>query len=719
MSADTNNEVLRGTVQRVFFTNTANTYSVFVIYDYNDERIVCTVNAEAPKEGDELELKGRFVEHKKYGEQFSVFSMQKVKPDTIGGAKLYLLNLGVKGFGEKSVDKVLAHFGESIVDVLQSDNPSEIMDVPNIRKSVKEDLYNTLRGEGILSDINQFLEDAGLSSKWSRILYDTYGARAIDALRDNPYTLMRLDHSVTFSMADTLAKHLEIPLDDDRRLEAAVFTIIDGIEDSGHSCLPADELIGRIYNLLGDFADEIAARIEDLLQYGQLVGEEHEGSMYIYTPALYYAESEGAGLTSRLLENGRDLPLDVEGFIEGFGKEQRIDLGDEQKDAIRMAFGNTLSVITGGPGTGKTTIVRALADGFSRAGLSRVLLCAPTGRAAKRLTEATGYEAMTIHRLLMPVQGGESYEFTKNEDDPLEADVIIVDEASMLNIRLYHALLAAVPPTAYVVIVGDLDQLPPIGAGFVLRDLLDSEAVPFTRLSAIYRQQKGNRIVANAHLINEGKLPDLTSNEDFEFIEVHTIKDMMAALVAVYLRELAQSDDPLDIQIISPMRKGAAGSVAISKAVQDAVNSDPSVGEITSAGRKFRVGDKVIQVLNNYDLEVYNGEIGIIYAISKTDVFIRFVDKELRVSVEDLESLMSAYAITVHKSQGSEYEVVIIPFIPPYSIMLQRKLLYTAVTRARRKVVLVGTPDAVAKAVATGSDDDRYTLFKERLQGVV
>lgn len=713
-------ELIRGIVQRLIYKNNTDTYCVFLLSDYNDERLVCTAKQEAPKEGDEVEVKGRFVEHKKYGHQFDVQHLERLKPDTVFGARQYLINLEIRGFGEKSIDKVMSYFGMQIVEVLKEDNPTEILEVPGLRKTVKEELYNTLRGEGILVDINKFLESCGISSRWSRKLYTLYGGAAIDVLRDNPFRLMDLDGTITFSMADTMRAALEIAPDDDRRLEAALLAVLNGVTDNGHCCYPVDELIREVFDRLGGYADEIAARIETLLEYGELVSTTYNDIIYIYLPELYGAESGAAYLTQRVMAEGAAFSFDMDSFMKRFEAKEHLKLGDQQKQAISMALENKVSLITGGPGTGKTTIVKALVEAFQQTEQNRIALCAPTGRAAKRLTEATGYEATTIHRLLMPIEGTDSYDFSKNEDDQLEADVIIVDEASMLNVQLYYALMAAVPEFSFVIIVGDVDQLPPIGAGFILRDLLDSEIIPYTRLDTIFRQKEGNRIVDNAHAINNGHMPVLESTGEFTFIPVNTVSDMMKQLVKTYEQELDSVDDELDVQIISPMRRGPAGSHIISQNVQQYLNPFPGDdGEVKINGTKFRVGDKVIQVLNNYDLDVFNGEIGVVYAISKSYVFIRFTDKEVTVPMEDMESIMLAYAITVHKSQGSEYGTVIIPFIPPYANMLQRNLLYTAVTRAKNKVIIIGTQGAIKRAVDTQVGDERYTLFKERLQGLV
>jgi len=691
---------------------------VFVLKDYNEEYITCTGKFESPKEGEDIEVRGRYVEHEKYGRQFDATSVEKLKPDNMGAAKTYLMNLGIKGFGEKSVEKVLDYFGIRILEILREERPEEIKDVPGLRKSVKDELFNTLLGEGILSDLNHFFESHHISSKWSRTVYTYYGVQSVAVIEDNPYTLLRVAPDMLFGTANTLAEHLGITGSDSRRLEAGLEWILRSLDNQGHTCLPVDQLIGRLDDLLQTDADDIANFIEGLLEQGALYSTYYEDILYIYPPEMYVSEVESVHYTKDFLLEADPISLDIPSFIEKFEADNHITFGDAQKEAIQLSFFEKFSLITGGPGTGKTTIIKALVKGFQLGGLGRIILCAPTGR-AKRLTEATEFEATTIHRLLVPVQGSDSYDFTKNEDDPLDIDVIIIDEASMLNVRLFYSLMAAIPKEAHVIIVGDVDQLPPIGAGFVLKDLLDSDCVPYTRLNQIYRQSSGNTIVESAYAINRGEMPKLDSlSEEFSFIPVKSYDMMMKAIIDVYKREQEHIEDELDIQIISPMRRGEAGSTLISQYVQQAVNPPDSLkGEARVNGITYRVGDKVIQILNDYELEVFNGEIGIIYAITRTDICIRFIHKEVRLPIDEAHMIMPAYAITVHKSQGSEYGVVIIPFVPRYGGMLQRNLLYTAVTRAKRKVIIVGTTSAIERAVRTVNGDERYTLFKERLQG--
>ena len=466
-------DAIRGFVYRTIYENTQRTYCVFILKDYNEEYITCTGKFESPKEGEDIEVRGRYVEHEKYGRQFDASSVEKLKPDNMGAAKTYLLNLGIKGFGEKSVEKVLEYFGIRILEILREERPEEIKDVPGLRKSVKDELFNTLLGEGILSDLNHFFESHHISSKWSRIVYTYYGVQSVAVIEDNPYTLLRVAPDMLFGTADTLAEHLGINGSDTRRLEAGLEWILRSLDNQGHTCLPVDQLIGRLDDLLQTDVDDIANFIESLLEQGALYSTYYEDILYIYPPEMYVSEVEGVHYTREFLLEADPIALDISSFIEKFERDNYITFGDAQKEAIQLSFFEKFSLITGGPGTGKTTIIKALVKGFQLGGLGRIILCAPTGRAAKRLTEATEFEATTIHRLLVPVQGSDSYDFTKNEDDPLDIDVIIIDEASMLNVRLFYSLMAAIPKEAHVIIVGDVDQLPPIGAGFVLKDLLD------------------------------------------------------------------------------------------------------------------------------------------------------------------------------------------------------------------------------------------------------
>ena len=710
-------DILQGTVATVIYTNETKTYSVFLLKDYRDERTTCIVYGPPPKTGDDVEVQGDFVVHRKYGKQFKVRAVDRLKPSDLAGAVRYLEQLHVYGLGPKNIEKILLYFGEDLLALLRQPDPAEIMNVPGMREKLKQELYRALRGEGVLEELNRFFEENGIGSKWSRDVYELYGASSVDMVSDNPYRLTEVA-DMPFKTADIIAANLMFPPDDERRIGAAMRVVLNGLAESGSTCLPTDVLIGRVYQLTGGYADEISSMLQDEIASGYLAAAEHDGMLYVYPAALHHAEFRAAELTKEFVERTDSLLTSPAHFYEGLQRELGLIPGEEQQAAIRMAAEQRSSIITGGPGTGKTTVIKALIEMYRQSGLMRIVLCAPTGRAAKRLTEVAGCEATTIHRLLVPVEG-EPYVFLKNEDDPLEADVVIVDEASMLNVQLFYALMTSVPPEARVVIVGDADQLPPIGPGFVLRDLLDAGVVPATGLQRIYRQAEGNTIVSNAREVNEGRMPNLDGTGDFVFMPVESEEEMTETVANMYAALSHQVSDVLELQVISPMRRGDIGSMRLSGAIQAKVNPPgPMKAEIRHREIVYRTGDKIIQVRNDYDLEVFNGEVGVIYAVSSSALSIRFADREVRLPFDELDSIMPAYAITVHKSQGSEYEAVIIPFVGGYGNMLQRNLLYTAITRARRKVLLVGSRRAVEQAVSMTDTEERYTLFKERLQGV-
>lgn len=720
-------EIVYGTITYVIYKNEKNNFCVFRFRDLDDNNLVGSGNVAAPHVGEDVELTGKFVTHPKYGRQFAVESIGKVKPDTLAGARQYLMNLNIPGLGEKSLDKMMDYFGEDILPLLEDPDPMALLDVPGVKQTVKNDLYQTLRGEGILEDLNRFMADYGITSKWNRRIFEIYQVRSIAVLEEDPYILLRIGEGVSFDVADKLAKGLDFPPDSDKRIRAGILYEVNRFVEEGNTCLPYGDFMLNLHRRLGDYMDEIEAEVEAMIGFN-LYCENYDDETYVYSMDTYEAEVESAARTLFFLEAEPDNRAHWPTIFERFERDNQIMLGDEQKAAVELAVENGISVITGGPGTGKTTIIEAVVTAFEQCGLPNVCLCAPTGRAARRLSETTKREAMTIHRLLKATPKDGKHVFDVNEEDPLECDVIIIDEASMLTIELYYALIRAIPDEAQIVIVGDVDQLPPIGAGFVLKDLLLSDKVPVIRLSHIYRQEAGNQIIDNAYRINEGHMPSLENSPEFEFISVHSTEELLEVTAETYERELDRYHGDyaeLDVQIVCPMRRGDKGSTAISKYIQDRRGPVLDTLEMKSNGHVYRVGDKVIQVENDYESELYNGDIGIIETISKTEMRVHFessVSKDqssIALAEEDVAQLMPAFAITVHKAQGSEYQSVIIPFVPHYGIMLKRNLLYTALTRAKKRVIIVGTESAIQRAVETVSYDEHYTLFRERIMEVL
>ena len=710
-----------GTVYRVIYKSPQEDYCVFVLRDYQDDSHICTGKIAIPKVGEEVEIKGKFVIHKKYGKQIEVQSIQRVMPDTLAGARRYLESLGIKGLGPKTLDSLLDYFGISILEILKKEDPKEILEAPIKSFKAKQELYKVLLGEGVLQEINDFFAQYNMSNRWSRQLYEVYGAKTIEMLQGNPYYLLTVDESLPFSVVDRFAEELGFPFDNPKRIDAGIRCTMVQIESSGHSCMPIEELMVQLSNLLGDeYIDVIVERLETLIETKRYMQVDYDDVLYIYHPNVYRAEVDSVAFTKAFLEDDVMPLLNGDDFCKSYESKHSITLGEEQKKAIAMALSHRFSIITGGPGTGKTTIIKALVEGFQQGQLKRIVLCAPTGRATKRLSEATDMEAFTIHRLLEPELENNVYTFARNEDEPLEVDVVIVDESSMLNLELYYALIQAIPPTAYIVLVGDVDQLPPIGAGFILRDMLISSMVPYQGLTQIYRQQEGNRIIDNAYAITHGEMPNVSNCDEFQFDSVHDVEELLSGITKHYLEELQYVGSVLDIQIVCPMRKGSAGSAAISKYLQEELNPKRrGEAELKVDGTIFRVGDKVIQMENNYDQDVYNGEIGVITDIVGKQARVQFPDKALTLDEEDLFSVALAYAITVHKAQGSEYNRIILPFLSTYHVMLQRNLLYTAITRAKDKVIIVGSETAIQTAVDHVDTNYRYTLFKERLEGAI
>jgi exodeoxyribonuclease V alpha subunit len=652
--------------------------------------------------------------------QFRVESCLSVLPSTLTGIEKYLGSGLVKGIGPIMAKRIVALFGMETLDIIE-DNTKRLLEVEGIGPIRSERIFKAWQEQKEVRDVMVFLQGHGVSSTYAVKIYKAYGDKSVSIVKDNPYRLALDISGIGFKTADKIARNMGIDPSSHIRAEAGVIHVLSELVDEGHVYYPYDKLIEAAAALLEIDQAIIEAAVPVLVGQRRVIVEEQQGERAVYLTPLHVAESNVAKRLKILIETPRQpIQIDVERAITWVQQSTGIELAGLQQETIRKTITSKVLVITGGPGTGKTTTINSLIRILEKKG-QRILLASPTGRASKRLSEVTGREAKTIHRLLefSPKEGG----FKRNEENPLEADLVIIDEASMVDILLMNHLLKAVPPDATMLLVGDIDQLPSVGPGNVLSDIIESGRVETVRLTEIFRQAQESMIIVNAHRVNRGEFP-LTKlpsggKSDFYFIErddpekvVETVKELCGQRLpkAFHL-------DPLDdIQVMTPMHKGVVGVANLNAELQRLLN--PRGQEIAQGGRLFRVSDKVMQISNNYDKEVFNGDIGRIAAIDIEDkkLSIRFEDKAVDYEWGELDQLVLAYAISIHKSQGSEYPAVVVPILTQHYIMLQRNLLYTAITRARKLVVLVGTRRALAVAVRNNPVQHRYTALAARLQ---
>ncbi|OAN46126.1 recombinase RecD [Chloroflexus islandicus] len=678
--------------------------------------------------GEQLILEGEWRDHPTHGRQFSVQRYHTRLPATIDGIRRYLGSGLIKGVGPATAKRITETFGKYTLDVLDRE-PERLREVPGLGHKKAEQIAAAWREQQRIKDLMLLLQDLGLPTGVAVRIYKHYGDDALAVVQHEPYRLADEVDGVGFRTADAIAAGLGIARDDPRRIAAGVRFALGQASDDGHCYLPWRELIERAASLLTVAATKVQAVVDQMLAAGQLwrdpvVTAATPAEQPIYLPPLAFAEIGVANAIRRWLAQRSALashyaPSRWELVFAHLAERRGIDLSPQQRAAVRTALTSPVMLLTGGPGTGKTTSLRALVL-LLRARGYRPLLAAPTGRAARRLSEATGIEARTIHRLLEYSPDGT---FRRNADNPLACDLLVIDEASMLDVVLANQLLKATPLNAHVVIVGDADQLPSVGPGRVLGDLIDSGIVPRIHLDAIFRQAAGSGIAANARRINDGLLPEWGGHDDFYFFAAETPERCAELVVELVVERIPRRfgyDPRRDIQVLSPTHKGNAGVAALNTALQAALNPPrPGVAEYRSGATVFRVGDRVIQQRNDYDRDVYNGDTGEIIAIDAAapTVVVRFEDgRAIRYSGLDLDDLALAYALSVHKSQGSEYPVVVLPLLLQHQPLLQRNLLYTAVTRARQLVVIVGDRRAVAAAVAAAEVERRYTGLSVRLR---
>lgn len=734
-------QLLEGTVERITFRNDETLYTVARFKVGRREGPVTVVgNFPSIIVGESLRLEGEWITHPEYGRQFKVNKAETMIPATVNGLERYLGSGLVKGIGPKTAKKLVERFGLDILDIIEQD-PRRLTELPGISISKAERIQAAYLEQKEMKDVLIYLQGHGISATYAVKIYKHYRDQTMAIVQQNPYRLADEVFGIGFKTADKIAQQLGVDPSSPHRLASGLQYVLGELANDGHTYVPATELLSQAAENLEVEAHLLQEPLLKLAENRQVFIEADADEQRVYLAPFFYAET-GVARLLRTLTHGQPLATQLAlGGLERMVEEQtnqeidqaeraqEITFAPEQREALRRALSVGVVVITGGPGTGKTTIVRALLELYQLRG-AKVLLAAPTGRAAKRMTEATGRPAKTIHRLLeYSFVAGEGMNFARNEENPLEADVVILDEVSMVDLLLMYNFLKALPPSCRLVLVGDRDQLPSVGAGNVLKDIIASETIPTVTLKTIFRQAQQSMIVVNAHRINQGELPLLNERQaDFFFMEEETPEKALPLILDLCARRLPNyvKVDPLDgIQVLAPMRRGAVGVETLNHELQQALNpANPrQKPELRVAGTVYRLGDKVMQIRNNYQKNVFNGDIGRITQIDSEEgeLTVDFPEAEgvHRVSYEltELDELVLSYAVSVHKSQGSEYPVVVMPVMTQHFMMLQRNLLYTGITRAKRLVVLVGSKKALAIAVSNNRVADRYSRLAERLRG--
>lgn len=723
-------ESLEGTLERIRFYNEENGYLVGRLRCVGGDAITIVGNFPPMQEGESLRIIGRWQVHHRYGRQVAVERWQRVLPVTVKGLKRYLASGLIKGIGPVTAGAIVDQFGLEALQVMEEE-PERLQEVPGIGPKKGAMIRENFGKYREMQEVLVFLQGHGIGIGQALRLYRHYGLQAADRVRDNPYMLAEEVAGIGFKTADRIARQMGLAADAPARVRAALLFALRDAAGRGDVCLPREILLERATELLA-IPGEVAAAppLKDHLQ--KLAGdkkiycEERAGGSIVYAAPFYHAEVGVAQGLKALADAPQSWDRKESRAALEAAAGKGSGLTEEQRRVMEQALEKGLLIVTGGPGTGKTTTIRALLSLFHSLN-QRVLIAAPTGRAAKRVQEATGEDASTIHRLLeYSYNEGEGFRFMRHEKRPLEADVLIIDEASMVDLILMYHLIKAIPAGCRLIMVGDADQLPAVGAGNVLRDLLDSGAIPAVRLNHIFRQARESLITVNAHRINHGEMPQLNvKNKDFFFVS-EAVPDLVAQKVVQLCRERIPNFGPfdpvMDVQVITPMRRTAAGVEKLNKMLQKALNpADRRKNEVTIHGITFRSGDKVMQIRNNYQKEVYNGDIGRITKLNleEGELIVAYRDAGISRPVvynfSELDELTLSYATSVHKSQGSEYPVIVMPVITQHYLLLQRNLLYTGITRARKLVVLVGTKKALAIAIRNNRAEERYSFLDRRL----
>jgi exodeoxyribonuclease V alpha subunit len=710
-------QALTGVVQKVLYCNDETGYVVCTVAQ-DGRRDPVTVVGTCPGlcEGENVRAEGSWVRHKQHGLQFQTTALAAFAPVTLEGIRRYLASGAIRGVGPVTAERIVAQFGERTLDVIDRES-KRLEEVEGIGRRKREQIKQSWNEQKAVREIMVFLQSHGIGSACALRIFKQYGESALGVVRQDPYRLSREVWGIGFKTADRLAMNLGVSPQADMRARAGLAYLLQSLEEEGHCFCPREELLPAAEDLL----QIPTAILEQALQVELANGALVDDSGRVYLPELYGAERGVAAAVRRMAAGAPAYPpIRTEAAVEWAERRMGVRFSPEQGAALRMAMASKLSIITGGPGVGKTTIVRALVDVF-RARKLRTVLAAPTGRAAKRLEESTRAPASTLHRLLKFTPGTGAFEH--NSQHPVEGDVFILDEVSMMDLALTHAFLRALPGDATLVLVGDADQLPSVGPGNVLRDLIASGVVPVTHLRTIYRQESRSWIVHNAHRVNRGESLDLAPRgaaSDFHFIQADDPDAVIRTMLDLVQHRIPARfgfDPRRDIQVLSPMRRYQLGSDNLNAVLQQALN--PEGAALQRYGRQYKAGDRVLQVRNNYDKDVFNGDMGLLKSIDLVDqkVVVLFDGRPVEYELTELDELDLAYACSVHKSQGSEYPAVVLLMTTQHYRLLQRNLLYTALTRGRKLVCLVGSPKAVHIAIGNDHVAQRRTYLRERLAG--
>ena len=731
-------EKVTGYVEHIVFRNEENGYTVFHL-ENEDGEVTCVGNLNFITEGEMLELEGEYVNHSVYGNQLKVSAYRVKEPEDLVSIERYLGSGAIKGIGQTMASRIVKKFREDTFRIIEEE-PERLAEIKGISERKAMEIASQMEEKKDMRKSMIYLQKYGISTKLAAKIYQRYGMKVHQILEENPYRLADDIEGVGFRTADEIAARIGIHTDSDYRIRSGLFYILQQAVAEGHIYLPEELLLRRAKVLLGIEIEDIEKYIMDLCMERKTVMKEKDGKVIVYPAHYYYMELNTAKMLNDL-DIDCQMPEDMmEKRLRAVEEKEKIELDPLQHKAVIESIKHGLLILTGGPGTGKTTTINTMIQFFESEGLS-ILLAAPTGRAAKRMTEATGYEAQTIHRLL-EVNGNPEEEstggFLRNRENPLEADVIIIDEMSMVDLNLMHALLSAVVQGPRLILVGDVDQLPSVGPGSVLKDILSSERFHVVTLTKIFRQAGESDIIMNAHKINAGEPVELNKkSRDFFFVKCDEADTIIGGIIALIQRKLPQyvQAHPNEIQVMTPTRKGLLGVERMNVILQKYLNpADEKKTEREINGRLFREGDKVMQIKNNYQLEweictrfgltvdkgmgVFNGDMGVISEINeyKETVEVEYDEgRKVKYGFDMVDELELAYAITVHKSQGSEYPAVILPLLPGPKLLYNRNLLYTAVTRARKCLTIIGSDTTFQEMIRNKSEQERYTSLAERI----